>query len=290
MFIVVGNLTIDYVNGVRRPGGFAFYASIALRLLEEKVGIMGCIGEDYPLEYLRFLQKMGIDLSLIGTCPSSTVFRLEYYDDTRILRLESPGGKIELSRGLELAYSGSDVLILGPVAGELGIRDVIYAKKYFSNIVVEVQGFIRGFTRTGEIVYEWNNDFIEALRNVTLVHLSEDEARVLGELEETVMYLMKRVEIVALTMGPKGSLIGYNNSLYYISVPRIYEGDPTGAGDVYTAVLASYLFKGIEPVEAAKYATIAAGLKILRSTATNIWFNRVELENLVETVEAERIY
>ncbi len=289
MFLVAGNLTIDYVNGVRRPGGFAFYASIALRLLEEKVSVMGCVGGDYPLEYLEFLQSMGIELLLSKTCSSSTIFRLEYYDDTRILRLESPGGKIELTR--ELTYnSGYDVLLLGPVAGELGIEDIVYAKKHSDRVVVEVQGFIRRFTRTGEIVYEWNNNFIEALRNVMLVHLSEDEARTLGELEETVMYLMEYAQVVALTMGSKGSLIGYNNSLYHISVPRIYEGDPTGAGDTYTAVLTSYLFKGIEPVEAAKYATIAAGLKILRSTATSRWFNKAELEKLVKTVEVKRIY
>ncbi len=289
MFLVAGNPTIDYVNGVQRPGGFAFYASIALRLLEERVGVIGCIGGDYPIEYLEFLKSMGVDLFLTRTCSSSTIFRLEYYNDTRILRLVSPGGKIELADKLTRSR-GYDTLLLGPVAGELGVKDIVYAKKRSSRVVVEVQGFIRRFTRTGEIVYEWSDKFTESLRNVMLVHLSEDEARVLGELEEAVMYLSKYARIVALTMGSKGSLIGYDNNLYHVDVPRIYEGDPTGAGDTYTAILASYLSRGIEPVEAAKYATIAAGLKILRSTITNKWFNRAELEELAETVEVERIH
>ena len=289
MFLVAGNPTIDYVNGVRRPGGFVFYASIALRLLGERVGVIGCIGVDYPIEYLEFLENKGIDLFLTRTCSSSTIFRLEYYNDTRILRLESPGGKIELA-GRLTRIRGYNALLLGPVAGELGVEDIVYAKRHSDGVVVEVQGFIRRFTRTGEIVYEWSNDFIESLRNVMLVHLSEDEARVLGEPEETVIYLSKYARIVALTMGSRGSLIGYDNDLYHIGVPRIYEGDPTGAGDTYTAVLAAYLSRGVEPVEAAKYATIAAGLKILRSTATSKWFNRAELEELVETVEVERIH
>ncbi len=289
MFLVVGNLTIDYVNGVRRPGGFAFYASIALRLLDEKVGIAGCIGSDYPSEYLKLLQEMSIDLSLLRTCPSSTVFRLEYYNDVRLLRLESPGGTIGLA-SKAVALDNYRTLLLGPVAGELRVEDILYAKKYSSRIVVEVQGFIRRFTRTGEIIYEWNNEFIEALRDVMLVHLSEDEARVLGEIEEAVMYIARYARVAALTMGSKGSLVGYNNNLYHVGVPRIYEGDPTGAGDTYTAVLASYLSNGVEPVEAARYATIAAGLKILRSKTTIKWFSRMELEELVETVEVERIH
>ncbi len=293
MFLVAGNLTVDYVNGVRRPGGFAYYASIALRLLREEVGVASCIGEDYPVDYLEFLKRMGIKLFL-SMNNSSTIFRLEYYNDTRILRLESQGGQIELASILSSILRSNSindlVLLLGPVAGELGVEDIVYAKKYSNRIVVEVQGFIRRFTRTGEILYEWTSDFIEALRNVMLVHVSEDEARILGEVEETVLFLSKYARIVALTMSSKGSLVGYNGSLYHIGVPRIYEGDPTGAGDTYTAVFASYLSRGYEPVEAARHATIAAGLKIYRSNVTSKWFNRLELEELAKSVEVERIY
>ena len=290
MFIVAGNPTIDYVNGVRRPGGFAFYASIALRLIDENVSIIGCIGSDYPLEYLSILKRLGIDLSYLRTCSTSTVFRLEYYDDYRILRLDSQGERIQLNGYALDGKHNPTAILLGPVASELGVEDIVYARKISDKVVVEAQGFIRRFTRMGEIVYEWTSDFIEALRGVMLVHVSEDEARALGDIEEAVLYLSKHARIVALTMSFKGSLVGYNNSLYHVGVPKVYAGDPTGAGDTYTAVFTSYLLRRRDPVEAAKYATVAAGLKIHRSTYTLKWFSRIELEEHVGAVEVERIY
>lgn len=290
MYVVVGNFTIDYIDGAKRPGGPGYYSGIALALLGAKVYILGYAGMDYPRDILEKVKKLGVNLSLISMDSPTTVFVLEYTDlQTRVLRLLSRSPRIRIEEGYR-ALGNVEVSIVNPVAGEVSLKDLNYIRKKTRILTIDVQGFIRVIESDGQVRHRWDHSLLDELGVADIIHVEEGEASDISkEPIEAAIKLSEYANIVALTMGPRGSIIAYEGFVYYIGVPKIYHGDETGAGDVYTAVLSYYYSRGYKPEEAARYATIAAGLKVLRSTRTMYWYTKEEVELLAEEVPVKEI-
>jgi len=290
LYVVVGNFTVDHVDGAKRPGGPGYYSSIALALLGAKVYVLGYAGQDYPRDVLEEIRKLGVDLSLVSMDSPTTIFVLEYLDlQTRVLKLLSRSPKIKIEEGYRV-LGNVEVSIVSPVAGEISLEDLGYIRKKTRILVVDVQGFIRVIESDGQVYHKWNHGLLDELGIVDIIHVEEGEANSISkEPIEAAIKLSEYTNIVALTMGPRGSIIAYDGVAYHIGVPKIYHGDETGAGDVYTAVLSYYYSKGYKPEEAARYATIAAGLKVLRSTKTMHWYTREEVELLAEEVPVKEV-
>lgn len=290
MYVVVGNFTVDYVDGAKRPGGPGYYSSIALALLGAKVYVLGYAGKDYSLEVLEKVKEIGVDLSLVSMDSPTTIFVLEYLDlETRILRLLSRSPRIKVEEGYS-KLGNVEVSIVSPVAGEVSLGDLKYIRSRTRILVVDVQGFIRVIGSDGQISHRWDHNLLDELSIADIIHVEERESSsISNEPVKAALKLSEHIRIVALTMGPRGSIIAYDGVAYHIGVPKIYYGDETGAGDVYTAVLSYYYSLGYKPEDAARYATIAAGLKVLRSTKTMKWYTRDEVEKLAEEVPVKEV-
>lgn len=290
MYVVVGNFTVDYVDGAKRPGGPGYYSSIALALLGAKVYVLGYAGKDYSLEVLEKVKEIGVDLSLVSMDSPTTIFVLEYLDlETRILRLLSRSPKIKVEEGYS-KLGNVEVSIVSPVAGEVSSGDLEYIRSRTRVLVVDAQGFIRVIGSNGQVSHRWSHNLLDELSIADIIHVEEGESSSINkEPVKAALKLSEHIRIVALTMGPRGSIIAYDGVAYYIGVPKIYHGDETGAGDVYTAVLSYYYSLGYKPEDAARYATIAAGLKVLRSTKTMKWYTKDEVERLAEEVPVKEV-
>lgn len=290
MYVVVGNFTVDYVDGAKRPGGPGYYSSIALALLGAKVYVLGYAGKDYSLEVLEKVKEIGVDLSLVSMDSPTTIFVLEYLDlETRILRLLSRSPRIKVEEGYS-KLGNVEVSIVSPVAGEVSLGDLKYIRSKTRILVVDVQGFIRVIGSDGQIRHRWNHNLLDELSIADIIHVEERESSSISKKPvKAALKLSEHIHIVALTMGPRGSIIAYDGVACHIGVPKIYHGDETGAGDVYTAVLSYYYSLGYKPEDAARYATIAAGLKVLRSTKTMKWYTRDEVEKLAEEVPVKEV-
>ncbi len=288
MYVIVGNLTIDYINGLKRPGGPGYYSGIALALLGEPVTIVGYAGRTYPLEVLKELEMLGINLEMILMEGDPTVFELHYEEGARRVKLISRSPSINMSN-LKRLNSKVKGILINPVAGEIPIREIRIAREIAKVMAIDAQGFIRTINEEGEVSYYWSKELIDNISIADIIHADEEEIKFLGSSLEATKKLSKRVRIVSITMGHLGSLLAFNNSIYKVEVPMVYKGDETGAGDVYVAVLMSYLAKGYTPIEAAKFATVAAGLKVKHSLSTIRWYTREEIEELSEQVKVRKI-
>lgn len=100
-----------------------------------------------------------------------------------------------------------------------------------------------------------------------IVRPSLDDARLLTGLDDpdaiADSYLALGSGIVALTLGPEGTLVATREGRALLPGRRVEAVDATGAGDTFTgAFLAEWLVHG-DPFRAATYANAAAALKTL---------------------------
>lgn len=91
-----------------------------------------------------------------------------------------------------------------------------------------------------------------------------DDAELLTGLSEpdaiVQFYLDLGAKIVALTLGPKGTLVGTESETRLIPGRKVKAVDATGAGDTFDGAFLSQIVKGSDPFTAASYANAAAAL------------------------------
>ena len=82
------------------------------------------------------------------------------------------------------------------------------------------------------------NLFIEADRT----ELSEEERSIFDLLKNIVSLGTKihndGIEFVVISLGEEGSIVGFNNKIYKVTVPKVNAINPVGSGDSYVAGVA----------------------------------------------------
>jgi len=246
-------------------GGAAAYSSIALKRYGVNVSVVSKVGYDFPEEYLLFLARNSIDTSHIKLSKlRSTSFRLVYEDGQRKLFLTSRCEQI-LPEDIpdELNY---DLIHVGPVAGEVPPQTLKKLRRCEGIISLDLQGYVRDF-RNGYVTYSYSDKAIEALRYVDVVHGDEDEVMALASgqgIGEAALNLLRiGPKVILVTKGEQGSYIFSRKRAFYIPAPKPRRvADPTGAGDVYTAIFAAHYTISNDVVEAAIMASSAASLLV----------------------------
>ncbi len=287
-FTIVGNLTLDVIgeNKNPKPGGPGLYAGLAAIHLGYPVRIISSIGIDYPSSFLEKLRNLNIDLKLNITKGKTTTFKLIYQGGEREVILLEPGPKIIY----DLIEDSEGLILVSPVYREVSIELVKELKKKSIILGIDLQGFVRRVRNGGVIEFVWDDLCEEVIKYADVIHIEESEARGLNEDPlEVTKYISKKCEcVVSVTMGDKGSYLAHENNIYYVPVPKVYVGNLTGVGDVFTAILILRYYETKNAIEAVKWATIAAGLKVMRSNSIN-WFTRSEVELLADNVMVEKL-
>ncbi|MFD3525817.1 sugar kinase [Streptomyces sp. NPDC058653] len=83
---------------------------------------------------------------------------------------------------------------------------------------------------------------------------AHEPADVLGE------FARRGPSVVALKMGADGVLLGEQGRTTHVPAHRVVPTDATGAGDTFDGAFAARLLDGDSPLEAARYAVVAAAL------------------------------
>lgn len=84
--VTIGGISLDWVVtatgefSLKKCGGNALYSAVAARLWNDRVGVIGVVGQDYPLEFLTEMATAGIDISGIRTIPEphEQVYAVEF--------------------------------------------------------------------------------------------------------------------------------------------------------------------------------------------------------------------
>jgi sugar/nucleoside kinase (ribokinase family) len=265
--LAVGHVTWDRREGVDVLGGTASYAALAARKLGWEAAVATSAGPEF--DPARDLPGVSVFWS---PGRSTTRFRNEYQTDGTRRQLRTARAEdVDLSSVPE-DWREPDVLLLAPVAGEVGAR---CALAFGAEVVgAAAQGWLRGVDAEGYVFPQLWEDPSSALAGVHVLFLSQHD---LPRAEEQVPGLLAFVPIVALTRGWQGLTLYTRQGQHPVpSLPRA-EVDPTGAGDVFAAgFLVRYQESG-DPLEAAAFGACAASCAV-EGVGTSTLGDRTEVE------------
>ena len=270
--ITVGHFAIDLIlspeNSTPRPtlGGAPTYVSLAARRLGSKVSVISKVGEDFPDEYIAFLNANSVDLTGFTTVrgASTTRFTIAHKDGKRILQLKSLAPPI-LTRDIP-DFLRSNAIHVAPIADEVAHKVIKRLRTQTNTLSLDPQGFMRRFDRQGNMslsrrqnsavltqidVYKSSLDEIKAATGFADFHSGMKKIHTCG------------AKIVIVTRGVEGSTLFSEDRFYDIPAcrPKAVK-DPTGAGDSFIGAFLAEYTKAKDPVWCACVGSAASSFVI----------------------------
>jgi len=269
--VVVGHLALDVITRKGTPtqgalGGPPAYASLAARKMGASVGIISKVGDDFPVEHMRFLIANGVDLFGLRVVEGArtTNYVLEYTDGERELVLKARAPPITLED--IPSDMAARALLVAPIAGEVSGPLVVELRRRAEHLCLDPQGFVRSFSRDGRVsLIRWFDRNVLSHIDILKASLAEYE-QIMGtkRLREGLRKLHELgISIVIITLGEEGSVLSARGELYAIPAYWVETSvEPTGAGDAYIgAFLAEYVHEG-DPVWCACVGSAAASFVV----------------------------
>lgn len=125
-----------------------------------------------------------------------------------------------------------------------------------------------------------NRDEIEALTGRKIE--SDSDA-----LEEIKRFQEKGIELVVISLGSKGSIAGYKDQFYKVTVPKVKAINPVGSGDSYVAGIAVSLERGYSIEQMLKYASACGTANAMEEETGSVKENIVN--ELLEKIKIEKL-
>ncbi|MEO7211626.1 PfkB family carbohydrate kinase [Mucilaginibacter sp.] len=263
----IGHITLDKVVTPRAvmhmAGGTAFYFSHAMRNMDVKYGLVTALAET-ELQSVTDLRDLGIEVKALPS--KHTVYFENIYGENQDNRTQRVLQKADAFSVADLAHTEAIIFHLGPLLADDIPTELI--KNLFSrgNVSCDAQGYLREVIDKGVHAIDWAEKK-EALQYIDILKVNEHELEVLtgtADIIEGAQILADwGVKEVVMTLGSMGSVIFYDHTFYEVPAYKPTEVvDATGCGDTY---MAGYLYrriKGDDVLDAGKFASAMAGLKI----------------------------
>lgn len=287
---VLGHLTIDRIQRGDRyrdlPGGPPYYTSIAGQIMGLNTGVITKVGRDYPESYLGKLKSYGIGLSMLYVVDQPTTsFEIIYRNDRR-LRL--------LRKCTDFTFSDlthqqkARCLHLGSVAGEVPVEVALHAIEKADFTSLDVQGFIRGFDRKGNVMLRSGVNKVLASK-VGLFKCSLEEAEAITGSSDPEHALNKLSNlgagIIVITAGDRGAYMAADGKYYKASTyPPVTVNDTTGAGDVFVGAFLAGTIKQNDNLWCFSLALATSSLVVEKTDSLNMGLERKTIESRSEWV------
>jgi rfaE bifunctional protein kinase chain/domain len=293
-------VVVDYQETVNHPGGAANAAQnvTALRGAATAVGVVGADREGDAL--LTLLRERGVDTRPLFALPgAATSLKLRIMagemnaQKQQVARVDrshkvvlDAGAREKLAGAVDAAASACDAMLLadyglGVLPDEIARRAIDACRARRVPVVVDSR--YRAFAFRGATVATPNE--VEAMAAFGL----EDEADLLDGSRLSRLLSETGIESVIVTRGSKGMVVcGPHGELTTVSIAGSRQAtDVTGAGDTVAAVVSLSLAAGASLEEAARMATFAAAVVVMkRGTATA---SPDEVRALIEAGDATRM-
>ena len=265
--LAVGHVTWDRLSERQALGGAVTYAALQARKLGWEAAVLTAAGPDF--EPARDLS--GVDVFARTGAATTRFTNLYEPGGERRQVLSARAGPIDLAV-LPDAWRDPDVLLLGPVAGEVAAGT---AAAFAAEVVgAGAQGWLRAFDADGTVsACDWPDPGAD-LAGVHVLLLSEHDLKDAGERART---FLTYVPIVALTRGWEGSRLFTRDGVQDVPTLPREEVDPTGAGDVFAAALLVGYHETGDVAEAAAFAACAASCAVEGVGASSLG-DRAEIE------------
>ena len=220
-------------------GGSASYASIAASFFS-KPGVLSIVGKDFPCEYMKFLNKRGINTS--GIALGEKTFRWQGYYEfdmneaktirTELNALESYKVKVPED------YKNAKYVFLANVDPELQFTAVSNIKKP-ELVVMDTMNFW---------IEHKKKQLLKTINKADVIILNDAEARQLFNTPNLVKAahaaLKLHSKVVIIKKGEHGALLFTDNKHFNApGYPLENIKDPTGCGDCFGGAFTGYLAK-----------------------------------------------
>jgi sugar/nucleoside kinase (ribokinase family) len=197
----------------------------------------------------------GVAMHLLAS-PVSTTFVNIYRDGRRTQVVETLAGPISVA-DLPDAWSGTPIVLLGPIANELPAG---WASRFPDSIMgITPQGWMRKWDGDGHVSATRWEDAEPYLRRADAVILSRDDAS--GD-DAYISELARQTRVLVITDGWHPVELYVAGSRHYVPARSTQEVDPTGAGDVFASAFLIRLAETEDPLAAARFATVVASMSV----------------------------
>ena len=125
-----------------------------------------------------------------------------------------------------------------------------------------------------------NKDEIKALTGRKV----EMQAEVIAEVKN---FMQGGIALAAVSLGAEGSIVGYQDKIYKVTVPKIEAVNPVGSGDAYVAGMAIGLQRKYDIVDTIKLAAACGTANALE--AESGFVTKHVVEDLIDKIRVEEI-
>jgi ribokinase len=287
--ISIGNINIDlsfYVDKIPEidyevlanleifHGGGAANFAVAASRLGLKVGIIGCVGNDYfGKKAIEELEKEGVITNFIKVVNEKLTGMV-------CVIVEKNGNRRMLAyRGANeyLEKTISEVIDKIPYCKYIQLCNV--NKKVFMEVKEKIKKTKISLDPGGRVIEFSLND----LEGIDLLLLNEVECKKLTNVnyKEGAKLLSKYVNIVVVKMGERGAYLFDGNNEIEIPAIKVNVVDTTGAGDAFNAGFITGLIRGLSLRECMYWGIATAALKIQKKGARSGLPNINELKKFL---------
>ena len=263
-------------------GGTVSYSAVCLGRLGNKTGIVSNIGIDTSEELLQSFFDAGIDTSGLNMRAGiSTTKNLLIYDadgNKTIKYIEK--APLILYEDIPEKYFNSKVFYLCPVDFEIPLETLKKIRSGGKYKIACDLGGIGGAHSSLESRKAYSNNVLDILKEyMTYIDIAkasiEDCHHIFGNNFKKVEDIIKELvsfgsEIVIITLGEKGSLIGTESQTYSIPSIDAEVVDRTGAGDTFTSGFLSEYLASKDIKRAGIFATATSSLLIEKTGGVNV--------------------
>lgn len=233
--LCVGSVALDSVEtpfgqAERVLGGSAVYFAAAASVLHP-VHVVGVVGDDYPLDDLRFLEGRGVDLSGIEQAPGESFFwagRYHYDLNSRDTLETKLGVFADFAPKIPEDVRDARFLFLGNIDPSLQM-DVLDQVDAPEIVACDTMNFwIEGSRER----------LLELIGRVRILMVNDEEVRQLANepnLLQAARWVQKHgPEMVVVKKGEHGAILFGPDWLFFVpGYPLEEVFDPTGAGDAF---------------------------------------------------------
>jgi len=257
-YLIIGHITQDVVENGFSLGGTVTFSALTARAMGLRVGILTACRPD-------------LDLSALDGIPIAAV---ESDVNTTFQNIQTPAGRIQylhhqadiLEPGMvPETWANTPIIHLGPVAQEISPTMVRAFPRSFVGLTP--QGWLRQWDETGRVSLSGWPESRLILENASAAVLSIEDV---GGDEKLIEDMLTSMRILVVTEGAEGGRLYWNGDVRRFRPPQKYEGESTGAGDIFAAAFFFRLQATRDPWEAARFATGLAAHSINRERMDKI--------------------
>ena len=295
--LVVGTVAFDAIETPfgktdKIVGGAATYICLSTSIFTKKINLVSVVGDDFPKKDIKMLNTKGVNTSGLQVKKGEKTFFWSGKYHNNMNSRDTIETKLNVLEAFDpivpKEFKNSEYLMLGNLMPSVQKRVLDQMNKRPKLIVLDTMNFWMD---------HFMDDLREALKNVDVLTINDEEARQLSE-EYSLLKASKKI----LDMGPKyliikkgehgAFLFGKDNVFFAPALPLEEVLDPTGAGDSFAGGFIGYIAKTKEVSfenmkRAVLYGTVIASFTVEKFGTDNLKvITKEEIDARIKTLKS----